>query len=71
MGRWSSDVYQLYCRMSAESALGVSRSIASAAVTSFESAFRDEVLELQPHELQFTGITGEGIEEDEDAYGVD
>ena len=35
-------------------------------VTTFESAFRDEVLELQPGELDFTGVTGNGIEVDED-----
>ena len=33
MGRWSSDVYELYCRMSLQSAVSVGRAISSAVVT--------------------------------------
>ena len=60
MGRWSSDVYQIYCRMSLESALNVGRALASAQVTPAQHAFTREELELMPEEL--TGIVG--IEED-------
>ena len=51
MGRWSSDVYEIYCRMSEEAALGVGRAIGSAAVTRPEDGFRQEHLEALPHEL--------------------
>jgi hypothetical protein len=55
MGRWSSDVYEIYCRMSEESALGVGRAIASASVMSFEQGFHSEELELLPEELEHIG----------------
>ena len=61
MGRWSSDIYQIYCRMSVESALHVGRALASAQVTPEQHAFKHEELELMPEEL--TGVYG--IEEDE------
>ena len=51
MGRWSSDVYELYCRMSLEAALSVGRAMAAATVTTFEGGFREEHLELQPSEV--------------------
>ena len=51
MGRWSSDIYEIYCRMSLQAALGVGRSIASQRVDSFESGFRTESLEMLPHEV--------------------
>lgn len=51
MGRWSSDVYQIYCRMSLESALGVGQAISSAVVTSVGRGFHEEHLELQPEEV--------------------
>jgi hypothetical protein len=66
MGRWSSDIYQLYCRMSIESALGVSRAIANATVSSFESCFREEALELQPKELEFAGSRMQGGDDDDE-----
>ena len=53
MGRWSSDIYEIYCRMSLQAALGVGLAITSAEVDSFESGFHDEILELQPEELSF------------------
>ena len=51
MGRWSSDIYEIYCRMSLQAALGVGRSIASQRVDSFEGGFRTESLEMLPHEV--------------------
>jgi hypothetical protein len=65
MGRWASDVYEIYCRLSIESALGVGEAIASAQVTAATEAFHDECLELLPSEVQqLSGIFG--AEEDED-----
>ena len=72
MGRWKSDVYELYCRMSIEAALGVGEAIASAAVAPLsEVAFHEESLEWQPSELeQMRGeSTGEVVEEEEDGIG--
>ena len=51
MGRWSSDVYEIYCRMSVEAALSVGAAIASAQVTSLEAGFHEEHLELQQSEV--------------------
>ena len=51
MGRWSSDIYEIYCRMSLQSALGVGAAIASQRVDSFEGGFRTERLELLPSEM--------------------
>ena len=51
MGRWSSDVYEIYCRMSLEAAMGVGDSIASATVTPTSDAFATEALELLPDEM--------------------
>jgi hypothetical protein len=51
MGRWSSDIYEIYCRMSLESALGVGQAIASAQVTPTAEAFHDENLEMLPSEV--------------------
>ena len=54
MGRWSSDVYEIYCRMSMQSALGVGQAIASAIVTDVaaEGGFHEEHLELLPVDMQ-------------------
>ena len=54
MGRWSSDVYEIYCRMSLQSALAVSSAIAAAMVTPLAEAegFHREGLGLLPHELK-------------------
>ena len=51
MGRWSSDIYEIYCRLSIESALGVGQAIASAQVTPAAEAFHDESLEMLPSEV--------------------
>jgi hypothetical protein len=71
MGRWKSDVYELYCRMSIEAALGVGLAIASADVAPLsEVGFHDESLELLPEELELLrGETGETGEEAEACEG--
>lgn len=51
MGRWSLDVYQVYCRMSFEAALAVGATVASSAVVPVAEAFHEEHLELLPNEL--------------------
>ena len=69
MGRWSSDIYEIYTRMSLEAALAAGRAIASATVTTFEGSFTQEELELQPDELaRLRRFAGEEdrMEEDED-----
>ena len=52
MGRWSSDIYQIYCRMSRATALDVSVKIGSTAFEDIESGFRTEELELLPFEIE-------------------
>ena len=67
MGRWSSDVYEIYCRMSEQSALGVGRAISSAEVATLEEGFHEEHLELQADEISM-GVgarAGEGDDSDE------
>jgi hypothetical protein len=56
MGRWSSDVYEIYCRLSIESALGVGMAIASALVTEASEVFQDEELEMLPSEVSTLNI---------------
>ena len=51
MGRWSSDVYEIYCRMSLQAALGVGAAIASQHVDTYEGGFRSERLELLADEM--------------------
>ena len=73
MGRWSSDIYEIYCRMSQESALSVGAAIASALVTPASPSFTREALELQPQEAAVVGrymrVPTEG--ETSDAWGAD
>ena len=69
MGRWSSDIYEIYTRLSLEAALNVGRAIASTRVTSFAGGFREEWLELQPAEVEqlrrFAGVpVGEELEDE-------
>ena len=69
MGRWSSDVYEIYCRMSVEAALGVGTAICSASVTPATTrAFHEEHLELLPEEVsEVRGFLEEGaIPEEEE-----
>jgi hypothetical protein len=68
MGRWSSDIYEIYCRLSIESALGVGQAIASAQVTTASEAFHDESLEMLPSEISRLGVVF-GDEEVEDEEG--
>lgn len=61
MGRWSSDVYELYCRMSLQSAVGIGRAISSAMVTGVHEQFHDEHLEVLPSEVRdFEKLLPEG-----------
>ena len=66
IGRWSSDVYEIYCRMSERSALGVGQAIAAAEVVTLEEGFHEEHLELQPEEIAMGVGAREGEGEDED-----
>ena len=52
MGRWSSDVYEVYCRLSSQAALRVGGSIAAAEVETVEGGFNEEHLELLPVEME-------------------
>ena len=67
MGRWSSDVYEIYCRMSVQSALSVGGAISSATVDSVEAGFEHERLELQPSEVaEMRGMAADAVDgEDE------
>ena len=56
MGRWDSEVYEIYCRMSVQSALGVGRALTSADVDTVEEGFHAEHLELLPDELDVFGL---------------
>ena len=55
MGRWSSDVYEIYCRMSLQSALQVGVTITSAAGVRPATRFEQEHLELLPSEIAAFG----------------
>ena len=44
MGRWDSDVYEIYCRRSRQVALRIGAVIASTPFDEVEGAFRDEEL---------------------------
>ena len=57
MGRWSSDIYELYCRMSAQAALRVGEAISSADVSPIGPAFQGEHLEFLEVEREQMGIT--------------
>lgn len=69
MGRWSSDVYEIYCRMSLQSAVGVGQAIASAVVDPLQQTFQCEELEYLAHEVQeaYGGrlAEDEGVSEDD------
>lgn len=67
MGRWSSDVYEIYCRMSAQAAARVGVAVTSADVDPMEPAFATEQLELLQSEVEaMRAAAGDaGMEEDE------
>ena len=66
MGRWSSDIYEIYTRMSVEAALGVGAAIGSATVTRPDEGFHEEHFELLPSEVAFMPAAGaDGEDEDE------
>ena len=52
MGRWSSDIYEIYCRMSQQSAVRVGNLIASAHVSPISESFHHEELEYLPQEIE-------------------
>ena len=67
MGRWSSDVYEIYCRMSIEAAVRVGTAIGGADVTSLEAGFHREHLELQASEVDsFRGLLLGGDDDGEE-----
>ena len=71
-GRWSSDVYQIYCRLSRESAAGVATVIGSTAFEDLERGvqFVDEELMLTCDEMPAGGVSS-FVEQDliDDAWG--
>ena len=73
MGRWSSDIYEIYCRLLLESVLGVGQAIASAQVTAAAEAFQhDENLEMLPSEVaRLAEVFGEEAEAEEAEEGRD
>ena len=66
LGQWSSDVYEIYCRMSRQVALGVGRALASTEVTSLEGGFHEEHLELLPSEVELSSRFGGGDADEEE-----
>ena len=59
MGRWSSDIYEIYCRRSMQSVVAVGRALAAAIVTPEGETFQDEHLEVLPSEAaQSVSIVG-------------
>ena len=71
-GRWSSDIYRIYCRLSKESAAGVATAIGSTPFEDLERGvqFADEELMLTVDEMPAMGESG-FVERDllEDAWG--
>ena len=52
MGRWSSDIYEIYCRMCKQTAVRVGVTIGSTAFNDVEGgAFTTEELEMLPFEM--------------------
>ena len=69
-GRWSSDIWQIYARLSKQSALGVSQVIGSTPFDDCERGeFMSEELELMPEEMASLGdahFPVDGVESDSD-----
>jgi hypothetical protein len=66
LGRWSSDVYQIYCRMSSQAAISAGQQLCSAEVDPLERQFHEEHLELldeEVDEFRGMGMGGEGGED--------
>ena len=66
LGRWSSDIYEIYTRMSLQAALQVGRALTSTEVHTFEGGFHKEHLELLPAEVQFLRGDGNTDHEEEE-----
>ena len=62
LGGWSSDVYQIYCRMSTQAAISAGRDLASASVETLEEGFHEETLELLPAEMNRTRSGSASVE---------
>ena len=63
MGRWASDVYQIYCRLSKERLLELSEKMANAESTQFINGsigFFDSVLDFEPVEVVQAPVVGDG-----------
>ena len=45
------DIYEIYCRMSTQAAVGVGQALCSAQVNTVEGGFHEEHLELLPSEV--------------------
>ena len=70
MGRWLSDIYEIYCRLLLESALGVGQAIASSQVTATAEAFYDKNLEMLPFEVgQLAEVFGDEAESEGNKEG--
>ena len=65
LGRWSSDVYQIYCRMSSQAAIAAGQQLASAEVDTVEGGFHEEHLEMLPAEVSAmrAAVDGEADEQ--------
>ena len=71
MGRWSSDVYEIYCRMSLQAALGVGMAISSTQVSPLDAKFEEEHFELLQSEVDDYRRQAGYDEEDDAADGDD
>ena len=71
MGRWSSDVYEIYCRMSLQAALGVGSAISSTQVSPLDAQFEEEHFELLKSKVDDFRRKAEYDEEDDAADGDD
>ena len=73
-GRWSSEIYRIYCRLSRQSAAGVATTIGSTPFEDLERGvqFVDEELMLTADEVP-SGIVSSYIDRDllEDAWACD
>ena len=68
LGRWSSDVYQIYCRMSTQAAITAGVQLSSADVSTLEGGgFHDEALEMLPQEVSAFREQLDGADDEETA----
>ena len=60
-GRWSSDIWEIYARISREAAAGLTSTIGSTPFHDLERGFHSEELELLPAEM---GVAAEFADEE-------